>query len=151
MCAGGRNQHLEVGVARVEQLVRFARRMEEDVARFHRMTFLADTHEAVTGAHEEQLPLRVMHMEGADRLARRDAAELQVERMAAAPGAGIEHAAERRGEVADEGVKMPGGRKLLDLGDIQDAGARHGAAYRKSRGSHSHKRGHPASPAVRPA
>src|SRR5678815_1849460 len=87
--------------------------MDEHVVRQHGMRLVACAHRAGAGLHDEQFPLREMGVERTDRRAGGDAANLDVERMAAAPRAAIADTPECNGDVLVERMEFARGR--MDL------------------------------------
>ena len=96
----GDDEDFEVGVAGVEELVRYAGRVDKHVAYADGREAVGRAHGADAGADEEQFPLTEVEVVGANGGTGQEAADLEIEGMAAAPRAGVARAAEGEGEVA---------------------------------------------------
>jgi hypothetical protein len=90
----GDDENFEVGGAGVEQLVRYAGWVNKKIADADGGEAVGRAHGAGAGADDEQFPLADVEVIGADRGAGREAADLEIKRMPAAPRAGVAEAAE---------------------------------------------------------
>ena len=90
------------------------------------MRLRAGAHGGGAGFDDEVFPLREVRVEGAHGGAGRDAAELDVAGMTAAPGAAVTDAAEGEGNVADEGAERAAGRALFGFREIGEVDPGHG-------------------------
>jgi hypothetical protein len=119
----GNDQHLEVGGTRVDELVRFTGRMEENVTGVDCMGGIAGADGAGAGLHDEHFPLGEVRVKRADRRARWYPPNLDIKRVAAAPRAAVANAAEREGNVLAERMEfsrwrmhlLPRQRRNVDL------------------------------------
>ena len=111
----GDDQDLELGGAGVEEWGRYAGRVNKHVAGADGGEAVGGAHGAGAGAEDEQFLLTDVEVRGADRCAGWETADLEIERMAAVPDAGVAQAAESDRAVAGERVKFFGGRVRLVL------------------------------------
>src|SRR5262245_27907789 len=99
--------------------------MNEDLPAPDWVGAVACADSAGAGLHDEQLPLVQVGVERTHGGAGRNAADLHVERMSAAPRAAIANSAERKRDVLAPRVKPAGGRMLFLPRNRRDVGLVH--------------------------
>jgi hypothetical protein len=121
----GDDEDLELARPVIDQLMRFARRVDENLAGPGLMGLRAGANGGGAGLHEEEFPLREVGVERAHRRAHGNPADLQVKRMPAAPEAAVANPAQGDGNVAEERVKLAAGRADFLPRERRDVGQLH--------------------------